>query len=372
MEDRPEPIWVSKDENGDLLVRLAYSPDRVARIKSLAGRRWDPAIRCWRVPRANGTPDSLRLLFEGERVQFSQELVQEQETGQEPEREKCLLAMAQELRLRGYGAKTRKTYLGHINRFLRHYCKAPESLGEREIRAYVHETLEKGFTHSYVNQLVSALSFLYCRVLKNPQPIDNLPRPKRERKLPTVLSLHEVHRLAGAVKDRKHRAILLLTYSGGLRLGEVVRLKIKDIDTDRNLIHVRQAKGRKDRYTLLSKRAFEALSAYIKLYQPRAWLFPGARPGRHLSERSVQKIFEKTYAKTGILKQASVHTLRHSFATHLLESGVDIRYIQELLGHASAKTTQIYTHVSQREIRQITSPLDTILDDSDKDSSPPP
>ena len=157
---------------------------------------------------------------------------------------------------------------------------------------------------------------------------------------------------------------MLLTYSGGLRLGEVVRLKVGDIDSDRNLIHIRQAKGRKDRYTLLSKVALEALRAYYRKYQPQTWLFPGAKPGRHLHERSVQKVFDRAQEKAGIRKDVSTHTLRHSFATHLLESGTDLRYIQELLGHKSSKTTEIYTHVSEKNIGQIQSPLDALMNRS--------
>ena len=153
---------------------------------------------------------------------------------------------------------------------------------------------------------------------------------------------------------------MLLTYSAGLRLGEVVRLRVEDIDSERHLIHVRQGKGRKDRYTVLSQVAWEALRAYMQEYQPQKWLFPGARPERHLHERSVQKVFERAREKVGIHKDASVHTLRYSFATHLLESGTDLRYIQELLGHKSSKTTEIYTHVSERDIGRIQSPLDSL------------
>ncbi|MCL0077220.1 tyrosine-type recombinase/integrase [Dehalococcoidia bacterium] len=178
--------------------------------------------------------------------------------------------------------------------------------------------------------------------------------------MPDILSRQEVLRLLEAVQNPKHRAIMLLTYSSGLRLGEVVRLKIEDIDSARRLIHLRQAKGRKDRYTVLSQVALDALRAYFKQYHPDQWLFPGAQPGRHLHERTVQKVFEQAREMAGIRKNVSVHTLRHSFATHLLESGTDLRYIQELLGHKSSKTTEIYTHVSERDIGRIQSPLDTL------------
>ena len=234
-----------------------------------------------------------------------------------------------------------------------------------ELRRYLlHLIEEEGASYSYTNQCISAIKFLYGKVLKRPAPVEQLPRPRKEHKLPNVLSRQEVMRLLGTVENPKHRAIMLLTYSGGLRLGEVVRLKVGDIDSDRNLIHIRQAKGRKDRYTLLSKVALEALRAYYRKYQPQTWLFPGAKPGRHLHERSVQKVFDRAQEKAGIRKDVSTHTLRHSFATHLLESGTDLRYIQELLGHKSSKTTEIYTHVSEKNIGQIQSPLDALMNRS--------
>ncbi len=172
-----------------------------------------------------------------------------------------------------------------------------------------------------------------------------------------------IARLLDAVENLKHRAIILLTYSGGLRLGEVVRLKVEDIDLDRKLVHVRQGKHRKDRYTMLSAVAQKAVQDYRRQYPPETWLFPGARPGRHLTERSVQKAFDRACKKANINKRISIHTLRHSFATHLLERGTDLRYIQVLLGHASPKTTQIYTRVTNRDLAKIQSPLDALMEE---------
>ncbi len=231
----------------------------------------------------------------------------------------------------------------------------------------MYDMLEKGASHSYVNQCVSALKFFFHKVLNYSSPIENLPRPKKERKLPNILSRAEVLRLMDAIENPKHRAIMLVTYSGGLRLGEVVRLRVEDVDPDRNLIHIRQGKRRKDRYTMLSQFALEALRKYARKYKPKLWLFPGAKPGRHLHERSVQKVFDRAYKKAGIEKSVSVHTLRHSFATHLLEQGTDLRYIQELLGHKSSKTTEIYTQVTTRDIRRIKNPLDSLMEDPPKE-----
>jgi len=167
-------------------------------------------------------------------------------------------------------------------------------------------------------------------------------------------------KILSSVDNIKHKAILMLIYSAGLRVGEVVKLKPEDIDSKRMLIHIKGSKGRKDRYTILSETALEILREYWREYKPRKWLFEGARPGRYLSIRTVEKILEHACEKANIRKDVSVHTLRHSFATHLLEGGTDLRYIQELLGHKDSKTTEIYTHVSIKSIGKIKSPLDTL------------
>ncbi len=188
-----------------------------------------------------------------------------------------------------------------------------------------------------------------------------MPRPRRERRPPTVLSQAEVRPLIRAPRNLKHRALLMLVYSSGLRVSEVVRLRVEDVDVERRLLHVRQAKGRKDRITLLSPAALKVLRAYASLERPREWLFPGGRSGRHLTTRSVQKIVEKARRSAGISRRFSTHALRHSFATHLLEAGTDLRYIQALLGHSSSRTTEIYTHVTRPALSRIESPLDTLL-----------
>jgi site-specific recombinase XerD len=173
-----------------------------------------------------------------------------------------------------------------------------------------------------------------------------------------VLGRNDARRILGALENPKHRALLMLMYSAGLRVGEVVRIRIEDLDAERKLIRVRGGKGRKDRYTLLSDRALDAVREYIAEYGPTTWLFPGERPSRPIASRTAQKIVENARERAGIKIHTSAHTLRHSFATHLLEAGTDLRYIQELLGHASPKTTQIYTHVSRRDLVRIQSPLD--------------
>ncbi|WP_338542300.1 tyrosine-type recombinase/integrase [Paenibacillus tundrae] len=178
--------------------------------------------------------------------------------------------------------------------------------------------------------------------------------------MPQVLSEKEVAQLLTSVTNLKHKTILFLTYSSGLRVGEVVRLRCSDLDIERQTLIVGQGKGQKDRRTLLSNIAWEIVQKYIVEYRPQRWLFPGQSSDRHLTEHSVQKVFEEARQRAGIVKKVSIHVLRHSFATHLLENGTDLRYIQELLGHTSARTTQRYTHVSTKSIQRIQSPLDRL------------
>ena len=272
--------------------------------------------------------------------------------------------MEDELRLRGYSRRTRKVYLGHARRFLRYLgTDEPRSPEDDARRFLLHLLEERQVSRSYVNQAVSAVKFLYRYVLEAEAPTLRIPRPKVERKLPVVLSADDVARLLGALRNRKHRAILMLVYAAGLRVGEVVRLRPEDMDRDRMLIHVRQGKGRKDRVVMLSALALEAVKDYRRRERGRNWLFPGGRAGRHLTERSVQKVFKRAAAKAGIRKNVSVHSLRHAFATHLLEAGTDIRFIQKLLGHKSTKTTEIYTKVSKRTLQAIQSPLDRLKEE---------
>ena len=213
-------------------------------------------------------------------------------------------------------------------------------------------------SRSYHHQLTSALR-LFCSTVLG-RRLEELPlaRPRREHRLPSVLSQEEFRRFLAAVRNPKHVAILAVTYSAGLRVSEVVRLHPEDLDRDRRLIRVRAGKGRKDRYTLLSGAALALVDAYLEGVSPGRWLFPGARPRRHITSRSVQKVTAAARRRAGISKPLTPHILRHSFATHLLENGTDVRVIQELLGHSSVRTTEIYTHVSRRHLERVRSPLD--------------
>lgn len=347
-------IYISRQESL-LLIRFAYSSFRISQIKKITGHEWDRTNRVWSVPHTDDNLTMLKALFKSEQIIIN--------FSHNSHNEKIIEAMETELLLKGYSIKTRQAYLKQIKRFSSFVDQELGRINDETVRAYVLFLIEElGLSHSYVNQAISAIKFLCKYVLKDNRITVTLPRPKKENKLPNILSLEEVKRIFWAVHNEKHKTILYLIYSGGLRVGEVVRLKPTDIDSQRMLIHVVQGKGRKDRYTLLSEVALTQLRKYYRLYQPEGWLFPGQDPEKFLTERTVGKVFQNACEAAKIQKNVSVHTLRHCFATHLLESGTDIRFIQELLGHASSRTTEIYTHVTTKNISNICSPLDQLGD----------
>ena len=272
-----------------------------------------------------------------------------------------LAEVDREMRMRSYSPKTRKLYLGHLDRFYRKREKESPVCTTEECKAWLVGIVDSGRSHSYMSQALSALKFLHEIVLGVEAPVARLARTRRSRYLPTVLSRDEVRRLIRAARNPKNRAMLLLLYAAGLRVGEAVRLRIADIDSDRMIIHVRSAKGRKDRVVMLAEVALEALRSYWRYHRPEKWLFPGERWDRHLNTRSVQRMVSDTARRAGIRKRVTPHTLRHSFATHLLENGTDLRYIQRLLGHKKSTTTEIYTHVADRDLARIKSPADVLM-----------
>ena len=267
--------------------------------------------------------------------------------------------MKGDLELRGLSTSTQQIYLQQVRDFSRHYNRSPRHLGEREIKKYLLYLIrEKRASYSLVNQCYCALKFLYERTLKRNWVMEKIPYTKRERGLPVVLDKEEVESLFSATNNLKHRAILMLIYSSGLRVSEASHLKISDINSKRMLLRVREGKGSKDRYSILSNVALEVLREYWRQYRPKEWLFPGRSSYKPLSVRSIQRIFKKAKNLAGIKKPATVHTLRHAFATHLLEAGTNLHHIQLLLGHRHIKTTTIYLHVSRKELFRIVSPLD--------------
>jgi integrase/recombinase XerD len=268
----------------------------------------------------------------------------------------------QQMLLKGYSQRTIRTYVSLLASFSKSYHCSPELVSIDQIRDYLQQNItEGGRSKSWVNQLISAIKFLYCDVLKREwSPLD-IPRPMRDKKLPVVLSRGEVQKIITAHKNIKHKAILMVTYSAGLRLSEVCHLKISDIDSSRMLIRINHSKGNKDRYTLLSPVTLNMLRIYYKKYRPATWLFEGSLRGTAVSVTTVTKVFKNAMIKSEINRQVGIHSLRHSFATHLLEQGVALPVIQQMLGHKSLKTTSGYLHVQQYSIQGVKSPVDSLI-----------
>jgi len=252
-------------------------------------------------------------------------------------------------------------YTRQVQLFL-HRTGIPAELVRREDVILYLEKLQNIAGHlnrSTAAHIISGLRALYCSMGKKGtgNPAEGIPYPKQELRYPDIISKEEVKRIIQAPRNLKHRLLLMLIYSAGLRVSEAVTLKLKDLDFERNLIHIQLGKGKKDRFVMLSRTIWAAYQEYSSCYPLKEWLFPGIDISTHLSIRSAQSIFYNAAERAGIKKNVSIHSLRHNFATRLLENGTDLRYIQELLGHKSSRTTEMYTHVSNRDIGHIPSPL---------------
>ena len=366
--------------DGAKLLKLSvpYDTELIERVKRIPGRRWSASEKCWHIPWRQDHLEYLRSLFDG-----MAEVAETGKAGYGPNpispfpqgkgnyctwhnprhADKKSPALPPEyleqLKLRRYSRNTIKAYLTHFNLFLAYFGhRQPQDVSQDEIKRYLlHLVNEKEVSGTYQNQAINAVKFYYEQVLGQPRTVYQLPRARKEKKLPNVLSPEEAVRIIESIANQKHRTMIALIYSAGLRLSELLNLTPANIDSQRNLIAIRGGKGGKDRMTLLSETALAMLRDYYRAYKPKKWLFEGADGGKYHA-RSVQNVFRRAKEKAGITKPATVHTLRHSFATHLLEQGTDLRYIQALLGHSSPKTTEIYTHVSNQAIGKLKSPLD--------------
>jgi site-specific recombinase XerD len=330
-------------------------------MRTIPGSRWNPETIRWEFPAEGGR------IF---RKVFAEWLILSSEAAQsvKPSGDSIAVAespslpaniaatMSNAFRALKYSRRTAQRYTAIVERYAR-FLDLPlvESGADDATRFLASLERDLDSSASTINQAISALRFLFRRVLG--REVSLARRPKSDRRLPCVLSREEAMRIVAAPRNLKHRALLVVAYSAGLRVSEIAALRVSDVDPSRGVIFVRSGKGRKDRYSILATKAKRLLETYIDLYKPQEWLFEGQKGG-HLSPRSIQEVFDRAKDKVGITKNVSIHSLRHSFATHLLEDGTDIRYIQELLGHSSAKTTQIYTHIAKREFLRIRSPYD--------------
>lgn len=263
-----------------------------------------------------------------------------------------------DLSIRNYSKRTIKSYVSAVDGLTRFHGKNPIEISSQEIKDYLNYLIKEGRSWSSINMVLSACNLLYRDTLSQEEKVVSLQRPKLIKKIPVVFSEGEIDHLLRVLRNFKHRVILMTIYSAGLRSSELSNLKIKDIDSTRLRIIVRNAKGHKDREVILSNKLLNYLREYVRLYRPNIFLFNGQDSERPISSSSLRKIFKKALHLSGIQKEATLHTLRHSYATHLMNKGIDLRIIQTLLGHKSIKTTLIYCHVSKDRFGNTGSPLD--------------
>jgi len=266
--------------------------------------------------------------------------------------------MLVDLQLCGAKPRTQEAYLREAGNLAKYYNRSPAELGEDELKEYLLYLMkERHLSEGTFRFYVAGLKFLYRTTLKREWPVEKIKCPRREKKLPVVLDISEVESLFSVTKNLKHKAMLMITYSSGLRVSETAKLKLTDIDSTRMTVRI-MGKGGKDRYSILSQTVLEQLRHYWRKYQPKEWLFDGQKKDTHITAHTIQTIFYAAKKRARITKPVSIHTLRHSFATHLIEAGTSLHHVQLLLGHRSPTTTTVYLHVSRLNLSQVTSPLD--------------
>jgi integrase/recombinase XerD len=320
--------------------------DLIARVKKVEGSKWSQSLKVWHIPDTAANRTRFKVVVNEPSAEGYLQLEQFQRY----------------LRSKRYSESTIKTYSEAFKSFLTFYKeKSVYEITNDDVIIYNNSFILKNhLSSSYQNQIVNALKLYFTTQRGFKINIDQIHRPKREKTLPNVLSKEEVKQLLEAHSNIKHKTMLSLIYSCGLRCGELIALKPVHIDSKRNIVLIKNSKGKKDRIVPLSAKILAMLRDYYKLYKPTTYLFEGQMAGTPYDARSLQLVLKQALQKTGITKPVTLHWLRHSYATHLLESGTDLRYIQELLGHNSSKTTEIYTHVSTKSIQQIKSPFDDL------------
>ena len=345
--------WQAKLIKLDRVSRIAVSfensQELIGRIRKIEGAQWSQSNKVWHLPDTEENRKRFKI------APCSNYLPSEEGIAQ-------IEKFKHWLRSKRYSESTLKTYSEALKSFLI-FCntKAIKNITNDDVIGYNNEyILKNNLSSSYQNQLVNAIKLFFKVIIDSTIEIDKIHRPKREKVLPNVLSKEEVKAILEAHRNLKHKTMLSLIYSCGLRCGELLDLKPVHIDSKRNIVLLKNAKGKKDRIVPLSPKILEMLREYYKIYKPQIYLFEGQTIGMPYDARSLQLILKQALKKTGITKPATLHWLRHSYATHLLESGTDLRYIQELLGHSSSKTTEIYTHVSTKSLQQIKSPFDDL------------
>lgn len=360
-------LLVVPTNNGRLNIWADYDVELIKKLKQFPYLKFDKASKNWSIPNTEKYLADLQKIAQCAALVFS--LIENPKQTDSAKINKIdkthykacpdeYLLKLKELR---YSEKTIITYKAGFVDFINFYAaQSAENITEDQIIDYLrYLVFERKVSESSQNCAINAIKFYYEKVLRGQRKLYKIDRPRIEKTLPIVLSTDEIKKLIGCIINLKHKAIIMTIYSAGLRISEAINLKIKDIDPKRMQIRVEQGKGKKDRYTLLAQKTLQVLRQYFIEYKPKVFMFEGQK-GNEYTESSIQNILKDAVAAAKLTKKITVHTLRHSFATHLLENGTDLRYIQELLGHSSSKTTEIYTHVTTKGFDQIVSPLDNI------------
>lgn len=360
-------LVVVRYAKGRIKLIFKYDSKLVALIKTMPFYYYDLEGQWWTLPHLDSVLNDLKKFCSESywKLDYRDEwvnrnvILRKKVTGYE--NIACPPQFEDKLKTMRYSESTVRNYCSALREFV-HYHKGKQIdlLKQEDIEKFLlYITEERNVSTSYHNISICAIKFYYEKVLQQGQVTYHINRPRREKSLPEVLGEEEIRRILTGVDNLKHKCILMTIYSGGLRLSEVVGLRVSDIDSKRMMIFIKGAKGNKDRYTILSKELLKWLREYYKKERPVTWLYEGVTGGQY-SMRSVQNIMKEAVKKAGIRKHATVHTLRHSFATHMLENGTDLRYIQNLLGHNSSKTTEIYTHITTKGMEQLISPFDRL------------
>ncbi|MFE3872645.1 tyrosine-type recombinase/integrase [Flavobacterium sp. ZS1P70] len=344
-----EAKLIKHNSENRIAVYFEKSQDLIVRIKQIEGARWSQQKTVWHIPDTIENRERFKIEPLANSLPSAEGIVQ-------------IEKFKQWLRSKRYSESTISTYSEALKSFLIFYREKPVvEINNEDVIIYNNEyILKNNLSASYQNQTVNAIKLYFMTVRETKIEVDKIHRPKRAKLLPNVLSKEEIKLILNAHSNIKHKMMLSLIYSCGLRCGELLALQPVHIDSQRNIVLLKNAKGQKDRIVPLSPKILEMLREYYKVFKPTTYLFEGQIKGKPYDDRSLQQVLKQALQKSGITKPVTLHWLRHSYATHLLESGTDLRYIQELLGHNSSKTTEIYTHVSTKSIQQIKSPFDDL------------
>ncbi|WP_442264535.1 site-specific tyrosine recombinase/integron integrase [Tenacibaculum sp. ZS6-P6] len=346
--------------NSQITIRFIYNKEIINIIKNLNGIKWSKSLKSWYLLKSSENINKILNLLENHNISFTNRIIRNQN-----KKHITTFPVSYELLLKRkrYSTNTIKVYTSSLKKFIDFLDKKPiESATEEDIRNFQDYLIQrKKVSISTQNQAINAIKFYFEKVLQRDRKTYYIERPKKPKQLPKVLSEQQIFKILKHSKNLKHKFILALLYSSGLRISELLALRKEDILYDKNLIFVRSGKGNKDRTTIFAEHMKKLHNLYINEYKPNYWLIEGFNRKQY-SSSSVAKILKRAALKAGISQNVTPHMLRHSFATHMLEQGIDLRYIQNILGHGSSKTTEIYTRVTSKSLAKIKSPLDTFLD----------